>query len=253
MKNGVLDSSFLPRRCDDLIRLGKDHDGGYLVSRASVESADLLLSFGIADDWSFEADFLARNPVPLHAFDGSRGLAAHRAKLLRSIFQLHRPRRFLERWARLRDFKAFFTGPRVYHQLMVAAADDRSPTLGRILETYALGKHAKIFIKADIEGCEYRFLDDLLRHADLIAGLTLEFHDVDVHFARIVDFMERFPLKLCHCHPNNSAGVAPNGVPYLLELSFARPDSLAAEPASLPHALDQANNPRQEDIRLTFA
>ena len=36
-----------PKYNYDLIRLGKDFDGGYLVSKDSVRGADYLISFGI--------------------------------------------------------------------------------------------------------------------------------------------------------------------------------------------------------------
>ena len=42
----------------ELIRCGAKNDGGYLVSKKSIKSANTLISFGILDDCSFENDFL---------------------------------------------------------------------------------------------------------------------------------------------------------------------------------------------------
>ena len=46
-----------PKHEYDLIRLGQDNDGGYLVEKKSTEKTKNLISFGLADDWSFEKDF----------------------------------------------------------------------------------------------------------------------------------------------------------------------------------------------------
>ena len=67
--------SFLrPVAADDLVRIGSPHDGGYVVSQRMLEDAQFLLSFGLGENWAFEAaicDCLpARTPV-CHAYDGS--------------------------------------------------------------------------------------------------------------------------------------------------------------------------------------
>lgn len=35
-----------------LVRLGKDHDGGYLVSAPDINAAECLVGLGLNDDWS---------------------------------------------------------------------------------------------------------------------------------------------------------------------------------------------------------
>ena len=59
------------KQAKDLIRIGKNNDGGYLISEKDLKKSDFLLSLGICDDWSFESDFLEKNNVPLHAYDAS--------------------------------------------------------------------------------------------------------------------------------------------------------------------------------------
>ena len=54
-----LQKIFLPKFKTSLIRVGKDNDGGYCVTKKSVINSDLLLSFGLYDDWSFEKDFIS--------------------------------------------------------------------------------------------------------------------------------------------------------------------------------------------------
>ena len=41
----------------DLIRLGKNNDGGYLVSEKDIKHTKNLISLGVSFDISFEKDF----------------------------------------------------------------------------------------------------------------------------------------------------------------------------------------------------
>ena len=52
----MLSHNFKPENEYDLIRLGKNNDGGYLIERESVKSVNSLISMGISTDWSFEKD-----------------------------------------------------------------------------------------------------------------------------------------------------------------------------------------------------
>lgn len=54
---GRLPSFFSFKSANDLVRVGRDNDGGYLISQQDIDHSDLLLSLGIKDDWSFEEDF----------------------------------------------------------------------------------------------------------------------------------------------------------------------------------------------------
>ena len=46
-----------PKNNYQLMRLGKNNDGGYLIGKKSVTNSKNLISFGIADDWTFEDHF----------------------------------------------------------------------------------------------------------------------------------------------------------------------------------------------------
>src|ERR1700686_74111 len=70
MQNSL--ESFKPKFLNDLIRVGASSDGGYLVKERSIRSSRYLMSFGVNDDWSFEADFLNRRPnLTVLSFDYS--------------------------------------------------------------------------------------------------------------------------------------------------------------------------------------
>jgi hypothetical protein len=64
--------AFRPVCLGDLVRLGRAFDGGYVVNERAVRQTRYLMSFGINDDWSFEADFRGRVPAAkLLCFDHS--------------------------------------------------------------------------------------------------------------------------------------------------------------------------------------
>ena len=65
----MLDKIFKPKHLYELIRVGKNGDGGYLIEKKSLEDSKSLISFGISTDWSFEKDFYDLNPISIHAYD----------------------------------------------------------------------------------------------------------------------------------------------------------------------------------------
>jgi hypothetical protein len=60
-----------PVELDDLVRVGSDFDGGYVLSERMIEKTKILLSFGVNDNWTFEEDFFNRKNVSIYAYDYS--------------------------------------------------------------------------------------------------------------------------------------------------------------------------------------
>ena len=61
-----------PIHVDNLVRIGRPNDGGYVIPKTVFKLCDGLLSFGINKDWSFEKDFSNRNPkANIHCYDYS--------------------------------------------------------------------------------------------------------------------------------------------------------------------------------------
>jgi len=67
----ILPNIFRPKFDFDIIRLGTDFDGGYLVEKSSVINSKFLFSFGISTNWDFEKDFIKINNNKFLAYDGS--------------------------------------------------------------------------------------------------------------------------------------------------------------------------------------
>ena len=73
-QNIILPNFLNPYKSEDLIRIGKANDGGYIVSSQDVESTKNLISLGICFDFSFEEQFLKKNKkINIRTYDGSVG------------------------------------------------------------------------------------------------------------------------------------------------------------------------------------
>ena len=154
----MLLSSFRPDGTYDLVRLGKDHDGGYLVEAQSLRQTARLLAFGLSDDWSFEKDFLRRRPVPLASYDPTLTEAHLLRKNLKHFLRMLILRKsvfsVLKSFGKLPGYWKFFRGGAVHHRLKVGYDGASARSLRRILEGLGGGPQAPIFLKADIEGWE---------------------------------------------------------------------------------------------------
>ena len=64
-----LHKALKPKVYTDLIRVGKIGDGGYVVSKSDLENIDLILSFGLDADWSFEKEIRKITRAPIHIYD----------------------------------------------------------------------------------------------------------------------------------------------------------------------------------------
>jgi hypothetical protein len=49
-----------PIQLNDLARIGRQQDGGYAIFQRQLDKTNILLSFGINMDWSFDNDFYAK-------------------------------------------------------------------------------------------------------------------------------------------------------------------------------------------------
>lgn len=256
----TLPSEWRPRRLSDLVRIGNQYDGGYVVPARTISATDVLVSLGICDDWSFEAEFVRRNPsVRVIGYDPTvtrnfwlKRIVSHvGAALFR--FEWHRLGRVFD-WFR---YKAFFDGHRNEHRSLLIGYDgEGSTSLDKVLG----GVHERrVMLKVDIEGSEYRILDQIVAHAGRLSALVIEFHDVDIMRDRITRFLREIQreLVICHIHANNCAGVDDRGDPLAIEMTLVSKTLLAAgeatEPAAVPAgSLDMPNDASKPEIALTF-
>ena len=109
-----------------------------------------------------------------------------------------------------------------------------------------------MFLKIDIDGSEYRILEELVELQNHFSALIIEFHDVDLNLKKISDFIEKFKLILTHIHPNNYGFLSHDNLPTVIECTFEREPEIIAGEITLPNKFDQPNDPSKKDYNLTF-
>ena len=242
-----LNKCFKPKFSHDLIRVGKNNDGGYLIDTHSFKEAETLISLGISDDWSFEKDFFFRREkkIIVECYDDSLDEKfLIKNLIIQFIFILYHKRLkfFIEtviKFFSYRRLKKFF----LFKKKKISYGD-----LNKILKK----KNSKVFLKVDIETGEYRILKDILSNQNKIIGLAIEFHDCDLHKDKIINFINSLKLTLVHTHGNNYSDRDLNGDPTIIELSFGRFPSKKGRLKFLLNKLDMPNNKYKDEVVLKF-
>ena len=217
----------------DLIRLGSDHDGGYLVPN-DLKGISGCFSPGVDNKVQFEKD-LAKQNIPSYLLDYSIDCLPEENKL--------------------------FTFEKKY---LGVNNDNMTINFNTWINKYFKKESNDEFIlQMDIEGSEYEVLlnleNSLLKKFRV---MIIEFHSfnnllhpagyrqINALFDKILEY-----FYIVHIHPNNifpvinAMGIS---IPTLLEFSFIRKDRLdkKTKVTSLPNDLDQKNILNKEDIIL---
>lgn len=248
-RNAILPQQFRPFLNENLVRLGADGDGGYVVDRRSIETAEFLVSGGIDVDWSFEEAFLAVNSVPLYAFDASVSgeIFSQKARSVRRPFSRTRDYQDIGQ-----KFIQFFAGSNQHIGKFIGhpVKQTHIDIDGIVLEY--LSHTQRGFFKLDIEGSEYEILDQLASVSSRLTGLAIEFHALHENLMRVIAFIEKTTLKICHIHINNWEPLSRSGVPKVIELSFSPFCGPAHASHALPFHLDKPCCRLAPDFRLGF-
>jgi len=271
-----LPNFFNPVRFNDLIRLGRNNDGGYIIREIDVLETEILISLGVNFDWSFEKDFLTYNKkIFLQTFDGSSGLRYFRKSLKTRIkIFLSNPnivnfQKILQRLKLTLSFIFFFKlnlTKKINHTEKFVG--EYQENFSDFFQFYGYDPQfisfedifnestKNVFLSIDIEGGEYKLLKDLVKYSDFIIGLNIEFHNIIDHLDEIESFIKDINLHLIHTHINNF-GSLEKGLPKVIELSFSKirnnnENSRNELVNLLPIDLDQPNDKYGVDYEVQF-
>jgi hypothetical protein len=224
------------------IRIGNQHDGGYIINDLIVKNTKRLISVGIGGEDNFELQWAEKFPTTfIEAYDGTypcNNLCnKFPDRINKNIFYVHND---------------------------VGYGDKQIP-----LNTIVDSKEG-VLLKVDIEGGEYTAFDNLYPDRNL-TGLILEIHDLHIpencqKIAKIIT--ENFKnLLLFHVHGNSWGGMfdlnltpsVNDGIlikrfPHVLELTFISKhivDGYSLEKGKFPvDGLDNTNRHDFPDIDL---
>ncbi|WP_440926606.1 hypothetical protein [Candidatus Pelagibacter sp.] len=256
----MLPKIFKPNNEYELIRIGSNNDGGYLVEKKSLFETEYLISFGLGLNWSFEKHFYNLNKCPIDCYDHTIKYSLLKKFSRKNIFYLLKlenilnPNLLKERLENLfihQDYKKFFIDKKRHIRSAIGIGTNKT-NLSEIIKNI---NSSNIFFKIDIEGSEYRILDEIINYQNLISGLVIEFHDIDIHREKIVNFIKNFKLNVCHIHGQNPGGedyLDKNKDPIQIEMTFTRSTAIKSNKPRIPHILDQPADERFPDVKLNF-
>jgi len=254
-------SDFHPVACKSLARVGSANDGGYIVPLDAVRAASVLVSFGLSHDWTFERDFKSHNAhAIIHCYDHTVSFQTafqySIGQFLRFVLRLRASS--LRKALTWIDYKLFFRSDVIHFKQRIWRDNQNgSATIEDVFSR--LPGESPVFVKMDIEGGEYRVLDDLLRHSKNIVAMAIEFHDVDKASGLFNSFIDKIKrdFHIVHIHANNMGGISSFNFPIAPEITFLNKrffDS-APLPSHLNYPvpeLDRPNNPQLPEFTFEF-
>ena len=259
-----LDKNFeflAPFKMDGMTRIGIHGDGGYVLPVSIIEKCDALVSLGVSCDWSFDEHFTKLNPeVFVHGYDYSISGDLFKKSAIKGVLKfllfLGSIRELKERFNLYRRYINFFSGKNIHYEERVFNRnfEDFDVTIGQIFKRIG---PKNCFLKVDIEGGEYRIIDDILIHSPYILGMAFEFHDTDPYRMLFIESVHKIQehYKIVHLHINNSTGIASDGLPETLEITFVKNEFCSSKEikCELPiEGLDFKNDLKKIDYKLSF-
>ena len=246
-------------RSSNLIRVGPKTDGGYIIDRRILNKSKILIACGLNDDWEFERDYLKKNQkTQINAYDHTVNKRFWLTRFKKDIISLFlfkklKINKILDIFKYL-DYRLFFRNNNKHFEkkIVFKKRGGNETTIPEILANYN-----EIFLKVDIEGDEYKILNDIKRNSSKIIFLVIEFHDVDKNIKKIKNFIKKLDLKIIHIHGNNYGGLDKNNNPKVIELSLLNSKKIKLKKIlskrNYPiNDLDYKNFKRRSDIEIKF-
>lgn len=202
-------------------RLGKDYDGGYIIAEIPNIKYTTLLAGGIADDISFEEDFINKYTINnAYAFDGT----------INELPKKHSKITFIEKNIGCKN-------------------TEKITNIHDIIDV-----NECIFVKMDIEGGEIPWIKSLSdEHMNKFEQIVIEFHRPFNN--KEIDVFDKINKNhyLIHFHGNNCCGTRNhNGViiPNVFECTYLHKKYFTNRPELnkelIPSNLDMKNTKKNE-------
>jgi hypothetical protein len=216
----------------ELIRIGGEGDGGYLVPN-DLTGIEYCFSPGVARTASFESDLAGRG---IRSFLADYSVDA--PPIASDMF----------------TFEKKYLG---------AVNNDIYMTLETWVEKSLPGYRGDLLLQMDIEGSEYDvMLETSAQFWKKFRIVVVEFHGLHTMFNKygLKSFRYCFQklldhFDIVHIHPNNGTNTVRKGdlqIPGVMEITFLRKDRIQSrKPRNVfPHALDQPNIPGKPELNL---
>ena len=224
-------------------RIGTDFDNGYIIGELDIKY-DCYISAGISEDDSFTVEFLNKYNIDIsncYAFDGTINYFPNNITNLTQCINKN-------------------IGP---------INNEKTTNLCELIQS-----HTNIFLKMDIEGCEWEWLKIIdENYMNNISQFVIEFHGItnqswhnnftfdkfNTTIEEKINILKKINKThyLIHAHGNNSDKISYNGIPNVIELTYINKKHFNETPIlndrPLPDInLDFPNDKLLPDIDLNF-
>ncbi len=243
----------------NLIRLGPNTDGGYVIDKRVLNKTNTLITCGLNDDWEFEKSFSKKNiECTITAYDHTVNKEFWLRRFKKDIIALLCLRKLklnkiLDVFKYI-EYQLFFKENKRHFEKKIVS---KKKNYNEITIPKILKKYNKVILKIDIEGDEYKILNDIKKNTNKIICLIIEFHNIDKNIKKIKNFLKKIDLKLIHLHANNYGGIDIESNPKVIELTFINSKMInmtkILSKRKYPiKGLDYKNLKRREDIKIKF-
>jgi hypothetical protein len=208
------------------IRLGKNHDGGYVVIDVPEPKYSVLLAGGVSNDISFEEHFIRKYGSRCIAFDGT----------INSLPNNNNNIRFVKKNIGFNNTNALTN----LHDIIAA--------------------NTNIFIKMDIEGGEIPWIKSLSNdQMNKFEQIVMEFHNpYSKSEIEVFDKINKNHI-LVHFHGNNACGTRTyKGIimPNIFECTYLHKKYFTSGPElnkiAIPTSIDMRNIPHNNEIHINY-
>lgn len=265
-----------PTPTSEKMRIGSNYDGGYVVYKPLVNKTDILITYGVGWDTSFEEHFNTITKARVIMFDPTLfGKYIFDGKyFLKLLSKLRLVETFeyvlftIHCWITLRKFKR--KGMKFVNEGLAKSPQEKYDTFGSHLKRYSVGEK-EIMLKIDIECNEYEPLlsDEFYAALQNVNQIVIEFHDLKNRLRDLRTIVDRLLLDyhLIHTHGNNygstfrifdSSTELDLIFPDTVELTFVRRTKIderhrLTDELEYPEpGLDFPNNSTKADYKLQF-
>ena len=260
----MLDKSLnylIPNKVKDLTRLGNNRDAGYVVPISSLKNCNFMVSFGMAENFSMERDFLKFNSQnEIHMYDHTINNNYFYNRIYKSIKRLFylksSPKNILKKTQHI--FKYVQINKERFIHIKKKVALKNNDNVIDIENIFSNLKSNNIILKIDIENYEYKVLENIMKYKDIIKMIIIEFHELDNRRNEFLSLMLNIQkhFYIIHLHGNNISGYCKDKLPKTLEITFANKNIKSLnlkESISYPiKNLDFPNHPYMDDISISF-
>ena len=240
----------------NLIRLGRKSDGGYVIDKRVISKTKVVITCGLLMEWK---NLKNNKNCKIIAFDHTVNNKFWAKRFLKDfiyllLFKKIKPYQILDVFKYL-QYLFFFKGKNKHFLKKIVPR--KTNQNNEITVSEAIGTNKDIVLKVDIEGDEYKVLNEINKNFDKLNLVIIEFHNLQKNLKKLKNFLKKTKLRNIHISINNYGKINSHGVPDVIEMTLINPKRFKIRNIrtnrNYPlNGLDFKNYKRGPDIKIIF-